>query len=196
LGEEVAALQQSGLSLKDALYRLVKTAGAGRSIRGGAAAALLDGGLLDSVDILLNDFFNATEQNLIWEAAESLRQARAKRAVPRLIAALYDPDPERRYVAAHVLGWMEDKRVVIPLLRSLEDPAQLELVRGECAESLSYLRSKQAVPALIRSLKDTAALGFYFFGGLIMMCAPAVPGYINHGATPGVVERPVDSGVA
>ena len=95
LGEEVAALQQSGLSLKDALYRLVKTAGAGRSIRGGAAAALLDGGLLDSVDILLNDFFNATEQNLIWEAAESLRQARAKRAVPRLIAALYDPDPEQ-----------------------------------------------------------------------------------------------------
>jgi hypothetical protein len=37
----------------------------------------------------------------------------------------------------------------------------------------------------------------YFFGGLIMMCAPAVPGYISHGALSlGLVDSPVDSGVA
>ena len=36
----------------------------------------------------------------------------------------------------------------------------------------------------------------YCFGGLIMMWAPAVPGYISHGPGPDVVERPVDSGVA
>lgn len=38
-----------------------------------------------------------------------------------------------------------------------------------------------------------------YFGraGLIMMCAPGVPGNISHGAPgPGVVGRPVDSGVA
>ena len=36
----------------------------------------------------------------------------------------------------------------------------------------------------------------YFLGGLIMMWAPGVPGYISHGPGPGVVESPVDSGVA
>jgi hypothetical protein len=37
----------------------------------------------------------------------------------------------------------------------------------------------------------------YFFGGLIMMCAPAVPGYINHGALSlALVDSPVVSVVA
>jgi uncharacterized membrane protein len=37
----------------------------------------------------------------------------------------------------------------------------------------------------------------YFLGGLIMMWAPAVPGYISHGALSlGLVDSPVDSGVA
>ena len=37
----------------------------------------------------------------------------------------------------------------------------------------------------------------YFFGGLIMMCAPAVPGAINHGALSlALVDSPVDWGVA
>ena len=42
----------------------------------------------------------------------------------------------------------------------------------------------------------TKIINPYFFGGLIIMCAPALPGYISHGAVPGVVESPVDSGVA
>jgi hypothetical protein len=38
---------------------------------------------------------------------------------------------------------------------------------------------------------------FLFFGGLIMMCAPAVPEDISHGALSlDFVESPVDSGVA
>jgi len=37
----------------------------------------------------------------------------------------------------------------------------------------------------------------YFFGGLIMMCAPAVPGDISHGALSlALVDNPVDCGVA
>ena len=35
-----------------------------------------------------------------------------------------------------------------------------------------------------------------YFGGLIIMCAPAVPGYISQGSLPGVVVKPLDSGVA
>ena len=38
---------------------------------------------------------------------------------------------------------------------------------------------------------------YLFFGGLIMTCAPAVPGYISHGALSlALVDSPVDSGVA
>jgi hypothetical protein len=38
---------------------------------------------------------------------------------------------------------------------------------------------------------------YYFFGGFIMMWAPAVPEYISHGALSlGLVDNPVDSGVA
>ena len=37
----------------------------------------------------------------------------------------------------------------------------------------------------------------YFLGGLIMMCAPAVPGAISHGALSlAFVDSPVDWGVA
>lgn len=41
------------------------------------------------------------------------------------------------------------------------------------------------------------AVAPYFLGGLIMMCAPAVPADINHGALSlPLVDSPVDSGVA
>ena len=38
---------------------------------------------------------------------------------------------------------------------------------------------------------------YFFFGGLIMMCAPAVPGDISQGAPSlDLVDNPVDCGVA
>ena len=50
-----------------------------------------------------------------------------------------------------------------------------------------------------KAVAGCRGLGRYFFafGGLIMMCAPAVPGYISHGA-PGLGESdsPVVAGVA
>lgn len=36
----------------------------------------------------------------------------------------------------------------------------------------------------------------YGLGGLTMMWAPAVPGYINHGPLSGVPGTPIESGVA
>ena len=46
--------------------------------------------------------------------------------------------------------------------------------------------------------ESTKAFGYGFgFGGLIMMCAPAVPADISHGALSlDFVDNPVDSGVA
>jgi hypothetical protein len=49
---------------------------------------------------------------------------------------------------------------------------------------------------MIRNPRTRGRSVRYFFGGLIMMCAPGVPGYISHGPGPGVVDSPVDSGVA
>jgi hypothetical protein len=49
-----------------------------------------------------------------------------------------------------------------------------------------------------KSRKVLRPISYLAFGGLIMICAPGVPGYISHGApgAPGDVESPVDSGVA
>ena len=49
-----------------------------------------------------------------------------------------------------------------------------------------------------KSRKLLRPISYLAFGGLIMICAPGVPGYISHGApgAPGDVESPVDSGVA
>ena len=48
----------------------------------------------------------------------------------------------------------------------------------------------------IRIIGPCEAVRHYSVGGLIITCAPAVPGYISQGAFPGVVVIPVDSGVA
>jgi len=54
-----------------------------------------------------------------------------------------------------------------------------------------------AVTFRLESGKSLPAGAIYFFGGLIMMWAPAVPGYISQGALSlGLVDSPVDSGVA
>jgi hypothetical protein len=59
---------------------------------------------------------------------------------------------------------------------------------------------KVAVPGTIveslrSDLRDSIRCVYFF--GLIMMCAPAVPGYISHGAfSLGLVDSPVDCGVA
>lgn len=66
-------------------------------------------------------------------------------------------------------------------------PALVQLQR-----SLSKANSRGFRPAFVAP--PTAY--FFSFGGLIMMCAPAVPGYMSHGAVPEVVDKPVDSGVA
>ena len=62
-----------------------------------------------------------------------------------------------------------------------------------------FLEASSFAPRLIVSPLEnsTAQLALYCFGGLIMMCAPAVPGDISHGALSlALVDSPVDSGVA
>ena len=74
------------------------------------------------------------------------------------------------------------------------------------ADFLRVLRGPHLMPRIIGNASGTDKRsvemlqphgGDYFFGGLIMMWAPAVPGDISQGALSlGLVERPVDCGVA
>ena len=64
--------------------------------------------------------------------------------------------------------------------------------------SITTKRTTRRLNAAGPPLENSPAqLALYFFGGLIMMCAPAVPGDISHGALSlALVDSPVDWGVA
>jgi hypothetical protein len=70
----------------------------------------------------------------------------------------------------------------------------------DAANSLTGLQVGNAVPkrfAMPATVPEFAPAENYFFGGLIIICAPAVPGNISHGACSlAFVDSPVDSGVA
>jgi hypothetical protein len=71
---------------------------------------------------------------------------------------------------------------------------------GRCVAVSSSVAMRQAPTtesSNIAHAQRPDQLIYYFFGGLIMMWAPAVPEYISHGALSlGLVDKPVDSGVA
>ena len=59
-------------------------------------------------------------------------------------------------------------------------------------------RYRRAQTTFTNSDATAIAASTYFLtcGGLIIICAPALPGYISHGSLPDLVVSPVDSGVA
>ena len=64
-------------------------------------------------------------------------------------------------------------------------------MREDAVDHVKFLSGEPAAGELARPK------ALYFLGGLIMMCAPAVPGYISHGALSlALVDSPVDWGVA
>jgi HEAT repeat protein len=76
-------------------------------------------------------------------------------AIAPLIAALSDPDPEIRYLAAKGLRPAPDPRTVEPLMACLQDPSPE--VRKEAAEGLRR-RTDPRIPAiLVAALRDDAA---------------------------------------
>lgn len=97
--------------------------------------------------------------------------AKAKPAVPALIATLNDKNTELRASAAWTLGCIgPDAKAAAPeLLSFLKDPAQPAAVRAASAESLASVgaEAKDVVPALKEGIKDKDL-------GLRMACACAL----------------------
>ena len=80
----------------------------------------------------------------------------ASSAIPYIIKSLKDKDRRVRWSAVIVLGNMEDKRAVKPLIKVLKNDEKWE-VRLRAAEALGNLGSlgyKKAVKPLIAALKD------------------------------------------
>jgi beta-lactamase regulating signal transducer with metallopeptidase domain len=76
-------------------------------------------------------------------------------AIPGLIAALNDPDPQVREKAALGLGWRSDPRALSPLVNALRDEdAQ---VREKAAIALGSLADPRAVAPLEAALDDPDA---------------------------------------
>lgn len=103
-----------------------------------------------------------------------------------LIAALADPDPERRQQAAWALGrrGTADADAVAALRRALDD--RQERVRAEAAAALQRVRALEARPDLLRALADPrqsvrwrAARALSTFGGPATAEIPTLAGLLS-----------------
>ncbi|MEW6744138.1 MAG: HEAT repeat domain-containing protein [Planctomycetota bacterium] len=74
-------------------------------------------------------------------------------AVPALLEALEDPNPQVRGAAAFTLGDIDDERASAALQDALED--REPLVRYEAARSLLYQGDWTGIPALIEGLRSS-----------------------------------------
>lgn len=83
---------------------------------------------------------------------------------------------------------------MLPISRSTSQAHKLGGSAAGVPSNPVVYGSTSTATAFDRPTRPAAA---YFFGGLIMICAPAVPGDINQGALSlALVDSPVDWGVA
>jgi len=106
----------------------------------------------DSKTMDLLDELSSSHIGIRLNAMETLSKGRKKRALPLIIEALYDDNPEVRRTAATALGYYRDKTLSQPLINKLKDDDVA--VRINAIRSLGRIRSRQAVLPLIESLHD------------------------------------------
>lgn len=151
----IASYERAGLILDDALRTVASDHRAGWHMRSQAAKmlAIADDRIVDS---LLSQFFTQEDRIELWETALTIETLGHRRAVPPLVRALDDHNPDCRHAAARALGWIPNAggAAVTALINALTDPGQPQPVREEAAESLAYLGSNRATPALISVLKE------------------------------------------
>src|SRR5262249_23876187 len=87
----------------------------------------------------------------LYYGLEALGVTRGKVA-PLLIQALKDRAPERRAVAACIVGWRGDDKQRAAVRKLLDDPSPLVRLRG--AQGLLASRDKGGLPALIALLSE------------------------------------------
>jgi HEAT repeat protein len=101
-------------------------------------------------------------------------------AVPTLIAALKNKDPDIRWEAAYNLGRIGDKRAVEPLIEVLEQD-ESSLVRDWAASSLGHLGDEQALIPLLTAYK--ASQNRSFVGRIIEALGQLSAGQLDTSST-------------
>jgi hypothetical protein len=145
--------ERPGIPIGTTLNSVICDPAAGWRARGAAAKLLSTADSAGTVAALLDLFYAQTDRLELWETALTIGD---RAAVPRLIEALYDTNPDRRHAAARALGWIRPvgKMAAKALTQALLDKAQPQPVREEAAESLAYSNYKHAIPALITVLDE------------------------------------------
>src|SRR5271168_493112 len=92
----VQKYERSGISVGTALMTIVFDHSAGWLMRGGAARLLPADDSERAIGGLLDLFFEQTAKIELWETALTIEHSGEQSAVPPLIEALYDVNPDRR----------------------------------------------------------------------------------------------------
>lgn len=123
-------------------------------VRDAASAALRRVGESSARSVL--DELNSPDAKARKDAIHSLGQSLILReipaAIPPLIEALFDEDPEIRYLAAKSLRYAKDQRTVTPLNACLLDVDPK--VRQEAVEGLRRRRDPRILDPLVHCLQD------------------------------------------
>jgi len=93
-----------------------------------------------------------TRKNAIQALGQNLLFHETAAAIPPLIEALFDEDPEIRFLAAKSLRYSKDPRTVTPLNACLLDVSPE--VRQEAAEGLRRRKDPRALDSLVHALQD------------------------------------------
>lgn len=128
-----------------------------KHVRDAASAALQRVGESSAHSML--DELNSPDIQARKDAIQALGQSLILReipaAIPPLIEALFDEDPEIRFLAAKSLRYAKDERTVTPLNACLLDVNTK--VRQEAVEGLRRKKDPRSLDSLIHSLQDDSA---------------------------------------
>ena len=102
----------------------------------------------------LTEDLNSQLARVRVDAARALARTRDRSAVPALIDALDDPDPNVRRQVAKALGILKDERSVKPLIEALKDDNRN--VQFYAAYALGEIKDPRATEPLLQALNDPA----------------------------------------
>jgi HEAT repeat protein len=151
---QIDSSRDQGLGAFEALLKTAQTQGEDADLRTSVCWILGQLGKKAAAPALIAAL-GSSDTEVIQEAARSLAMIRSKKALQPLIAVLQRVEnPDQRGAAAYGLGLLGDKRAVVALIQTLENPKESPQVRGFCAEALASLGDPAASPRLLAALDD------------------------------------------
>ena len=101
---------------------------------------------------IIEEALNDEDEDVRWNAIETLANLKLDTAVQPLINALDDEDDDVRWRAAELLGNIKSITAVQLLINTLKD--ENSRVRLSAAEALGNIKSDTAIPPLVNALND------------------------------------------